>query len=275
MKPIWDSHCHLSDLRIFEKRDQILKALQKEGLGGFFLGGYDPEDWSRQIVLKREFTALGAEVKTSFGLHPWWVSQASSEKIEEAFDLLEVQIGLADALGETGLDFQPRFSDAMKELQTQVFERSLFIRHKSAQAYQRDFPLVLHVVRAHPEVLAILSSAKLGSVPGLVHSYSGDWRSAQKYLDLGFLISISGAFLRSGGERLRETIQKVPLDQLAVESDSPDQMPTGFQSKLSPGLNDPSSLLKLARAIADVRSESSEKILEASTNNVIKLFARG
>lgn len=275
MKTFWDAHCHLSDLRVFEKRDQLRSELEKQGICGFFLGGYDPQDWSRQITLKREFTQAGAEVRTSFGLHPWWVSGASPSQIEEAFDCLEVQISMADALGETGLDFQPKFSESMKELQIQAFERSLFLRQKSSKDYQREFPLVLHVVRAHPEVLAILGSAQLGSAPGLVHSFSGDWRSAQKYLDLGFFISISGSYLRNGGERLKETVQKVPLDCLTLESDSPDQMPQGFQSAIAPGLNDPSSLLRLAAAVAEVRSESSEKILEASTNNVIKLFARG
>jgi TatD DNase family protein len=274
-QPIWDAHCHLSDLRIFDDRALVLKQAINQGWGGFFLGGYEPAEWSRQLQLKREFALEGVEVRTSFGLHPWWVSETSEVKLEEAFGDLETQIALGDAVGETGLDFQPRFDDHMKAAQTLYFERTLELRDQSSKIYQREFPLVLHVVRAHPEALKILNSVNLGTIPGLVHSFSGDWGAARKYLDLGFLISISGAFLRPGGDRLVETIQKVPLDRLTLETDSPDQPPDNFHSQILPGKNDPSSILLLAAAIAEVRGETSQKILEASADNVIKLFARG
>ena len=272
---IWDAHCHLSDARVFSQRANILREAKAAGFGGFCLGGYEPSEWDRQKILKAECRPTGIEVRTSFGLHPWWLSQAPLAEVEAAWLKLVDELPDADALGETGLDFHPRFSAEMRERQREYFVRSLQLRAAVGAHRKGELPLVLHVVRAHSEVLAILKTHGSDRYFGLVHSFSGDWTIAGKYLDLGFLVSISGSFLRGGGHSLRETVQKLPLSALVLETDSPDQKPPGFESHSAPGWNDPTSIFRLADAVAEVRGESSQKILEVCSDNVIKLFPRG
>src|SRR5580704_17716638 len=95
-----DAHCHLADPRLESDLERALEDARKLGICRWIQGGVEPKDWERQKKLKAKY---GAEIITSFGCHPWWVSQTSDEAVQSALDKLENEKQM-DAIGELGID---------------------------------------------------------------------------------------------------------------------------------------------------------------------------
>lgn len=257
--PAIDAHCHLADPRIQAELPRILAEAREAGIGSFIQGGVDPADWRRQRELKERFPG---RIITAYGLHPWWVSVHTRDEIEKGFGELEAMLGEADALGEAGLDFSKRFEPSTHAIQQWAFEKQLELRRSFPSK-----PLILHVVRAHEPALAALRVAGQ-PLCGLVHSFSASHDIARNYLDLGLDLSVSGVITRKGFETLRRAMRYIPGDRLMLETDSPDQAPEGWTKPW----NEPSSLLRTAQAVGELRGESAQAVLEKSAENLRRIF---
>ncbi len=240
-----DAHCHLSDPRLSADLDAAMERCRKRGIGAWVLGGLDPEDWARQEALKSRFPTI----RTAFGLHPWWVAQADEAKVDAALEALEAALPRADAIGEMGLDaLKPNLP-----LQEKAFEGQLERRE--------DHPMILHIVRAHAKALWLLNAHGPYGVGGLVHAYSSDLATAQKYIEMGFLISVGGGVLSKGYEALKDAIGGIPVESLVVETDAPD------------GAGDPSKLWEVAEAVGKLQDRPAKAVLETSAENLKGLFS--
>lgn len=249
--PEWiDGHCHLTDPGLDPKRDQQLETARALGITAWVQGGIEPEDWDRQVALKAK---LGASLILTFGLHPWWVARHTPDEVAAALVTLKNRLGEAAGLGELGLDTAPRHClPGTLPLQIEAFERQLEL------AKAADKPLVLHIVRAHGEALAILK--RLGPFPagGLVHRFSGSAEMAREYAQLGLYLSIGGDVLSEGFQNLKKAVGSVPSDRLILETDAPDK--------------EPKALVAIAEAVARIREEAPEALLDRSTEHIKRLF---
>ena len=264
-KPAWiDSHCHLTDPRWGSSLAASLAQAREKGVGRWIQGGISPEEWDRQLALKRH---LGAEIVPVFGVHPWWVSDHSDAQVAVALAQLAERLDGAAGVGETGLDLHPRRLTPGSELrQRTAFEAQLSLA-KSARK-----PLVLHLVRAEAPALEILRQQAPFPHGGMIHSFSGSVETARAYLDMGFLLSVGGSLTRPEAEPLRRAVAQVPADRLVLETDAPDQAPT------LPGLdrrsrNEPVNLIGVAELTAQIRRTTMEEVLTQSTKNLIGLFS--
>jgi TatD DNase family protein len=232
-------------------------------------GGTYPEDWERQKELARQ---IGPAIIPVFGAHPWWVSGWSDEEIDRVLEKLESELSWTEApkgVGELGLDKHPGHVKAGDESVSLRQERAFTKQLELARAFRK--PVVLHIVSAHAEALAILE--KFGPFPpgGLVHSFSSSPEVARSYLDLGLTISLGGSVTRRGSQSLRKAIECVPPDRLVVETDCPDQLPE------LPGLkkgqmNEPVNLLGIAEVVAGIRGEDRDELLFRSAGNLKRIF---
>ncbi|NBX68262.1 MAG: TatD family deoxyribonuclease [Proteobacteria bacterium] len=258
--PSWiDAHCHLASDKFKDDLSQVLERSQQVGVTGWVQGGVDPVDWDRQKELK---ILWGKRFITSFGLHPWWVATASASVLNQGFKQLEESLPQSDALGELGLDFGQKH-DFNRPQQADAFKRQLEL----AKRYPK--PLILHIVKAHPEALDILKS--MGPFPkgGIVHSFSGSYEIAQDYSKLGLLISVGGAITQDGYFGLKKAIPLLSLPQIVVETDSPDQVP---KLKEAGERNEPKHLVGIAETIARLKGVTTQDVLDQSTRNLEKLF---
>lgn len=256
-----DAHCHLASPKLSRSLPKVIERSQQVGVTGWIQGGIEPSDWNRQKLLKVQY---GPRLLTSFGLHPWWVGSASTEALDSGLKVLEQVSSEADALGELGLDFGNKH-DHNRAQQTRAFNLQLEIAKQHAK------PLILHVVRAHSEALEILKAQGPFPQGGMVHSFTGSFEIAQKYSELGFLISLGGAVTQDGYFAIKKAIPLLPLTQIVVETDSPDQLPKleGVEPSSS---NEPAYLIQIAEAIGKLKGVSAEEVLNHSTRNLEKLF---
>lgn len=256
--PWIDAHSHWVDPRLDSVRDQWMQSALQDGLQYSLQGGVGPEDWERQKLFQKSYPQ---NIGLCFGLHPYWVAEHNEVELEEALDLLSHELKYAVALGETGLDLRPQYEGAF-DLQIDAFESQLEI----AEVAQK--PVVLHLVHAFDEALRVFDMWGSPKFGGMVHSFNGSLPQAEEYLKRGLKISVGGPLVRSTNARLKQAVQKIPISELLLETDLPDQPGDDWKGNLNP----PQSLLKVAEEVAHLHKKSLDEVLQITSSNFKTLF---
>jgi TatD DNase family protein len=258
-----DSHSHFADPRFSDSEiEKILENCREQKINLFLQGGINPTDWNRQLELKNKFPE---SFLLAFGLHPYFISENDRALCDAAMDELATRTHECIALGETGLDFREKYLG--EDIESQKEKQITFFENHIALAKLTNLPIVMHVVQAHDEALRILKIWDPPQRGGFLHAFNGSFEVASEYIKMNFLISVGGAVTFEKNRKLREAVLKIPLENLLLESDSPDQAPIGWV-----GLNNSTSLWQIANEIAKIKEISPLKVLETTTSNFKRLF---
>lgn len=128
-------------------------------------------------------------------------------------------------IGECGLDFNKNFSTP--EVQLEVLEKQVIL------ACDLKKPLVLHERDAFNEMVQVLEKFKERLPPIVIHCFTGTSDQAQKYVDLGFYIGVTG-YVWKEKSGLREVLGSLPTERVLLESDSPFLCPNARGARLEP-----------------------------------------
>ncbi|MFT4937062.1 MAG: TatD DNase family protein [Paraglaciecola sp.] len=249
-----DSHCHL-DFSCFDSdRCEILNTCQASNINTILIPGTQASAWDKQILLCQHC----AQLKFSLGLHPFFLADFQEQHLTLLADLLTVHHDQVLAVGEIGLDFAIKVD---RKLQQDVLEQQL------ALAQTHRLPVILHHRHSHNELLRTLKHWPL-SRGGVVHAFSGSLQEAQRYIDLGFKLGVGGIITYPRAVKTRDTISKVPLSSLLLETDAPDMPLMGKQGKR----NSPENLPLVLQALQELRVESSELVATVCEENFADLF---
>ena len=146
------------------------------------------------------------------GVHPYSVESCDGETMARVAALAHSPFVVA--LGECGLDTSEGFPPL--ELQLKWFEPQVKL------ACQVGKPLFLHERLAHEALMAVLEKYQADLPPTIVHCFTGNQAELEKYLDMGFFISVSGIICKKDrGAHIRDLLPRIPLDRLMVETDAP------------------------------------------------------
>lgn len=251
-----DAHCHLDFPRFDKDRDALLNSARAAGVRGFVVAGVSPDAWDAQAALE----AAHPDIVSCFGIHPHTAARYDKAALAAALDQLAARARLA--IGELGLDnskYVPRGSLPTQEVA---------FRAQLALARDRNLPIVLHVLQAHGRALAILKADGVPAAGGMVHSYSGPPALVGDYEALGLYLSFSGSITRPTATRGPEAARRVRADRLLVETDCPDQRPTGVKGSR----NLPEYLPLIVAAVATARYEAPAEVAERTAANARRLF---
>ena len=163
------------------------------------------------------------------------------------------------AVGEIGLDLF--IADANFEKQLFFFQAQLDL------AAQFSLPVLLHVRKAHDQVLKQLRQCKLSS-GGIVHAFSGSEQHAQQYLALGFKLGLGGTVTYERAKKLRRIVTELPLDSFVLETDAPDMPLSGYQGEP----NRPARVREVAQVIAELKGCSLQEVACATSLQASKLL---
>ena len=163
------------------------------------------------------------------------------------------------AIGEIGLDYYRNYGD--KNSQVELFIHQLDI------ARLLQLPVIIHNREAGRDILDILKT-RLSDKGGIFHCYSEDARYAMEALDLPVYFSFAGNITYKNVKHLQDTIVKLPLDRILIESESPFMVPMAYKGKR----NKPASLVETAQAVADFRKMPLEEVAEALYQNSLRAF---
>ena len=250
---IIDSHCHL-DFPAFDRdREAVLAACRQAGLEGIVVPGVMAASWDRLLDVT---TAHADLLLPALGLHPMFL-----DKHEEGdLDRLRQYIvrHRPYAVGEIGLDYYLRDPDRSR--QAFFFEAQLEI------AGQSGLPVILHVRKAHDEVLGILRGCRVPG--GIVHAFNGSLQQARQYMELGFKLGFGGAVTYPRAKRLRRLAQQLPLHAIVLETDAPDMAPAAHRGCR----NSPAYLPEVLDTLTVLRRESRAVIAEQTRRNTHRVF---
>ena len=167
------------------------------------------------------------------------------------------------AVGEVGLDLhRPESSLAVQE---PVFRDML------ALARELGLPLVIHVREAVDAVLAVLREAWDPGLGGVFHCFSGDAAAAEAALALNFDIAVGGVLTFKNAGDLRDTIARVPLERLVLETDGPWLAPQARRGQR----NEPAYLPAVAAQVAALKGVDVDTVARTTTANARRLFRLG
>lgn len=139
----------------------------------------------------------------SVGIHPWNTSSDSLHDGSLATLDSAARNPAVVAIGETGLD---RLRGADIDTQLRILE------HHIALSEELRLPMVLHIVRAYPEIIALRRRLH-PTQPWIIHGFRGKPQLARQLLDHGFDISL--------GERFNPlSAAIIPPDRLHFETDT-------------------------------------------------------
>lgn len=142
----------------------------------------------------------------SAGIHPWHLGLVDADKCLHSIELAMSQKNLF-AVGECGLD---RTIDTDFSLQEHYFRKQV----KIAEKYSK--PLIIHCVRAFPELIRLKKDSK-SPVPWIIHGFHGNQQSALQLVRHNFYFSAGEALLT---DQLKKDILKlIPADRLFLETD--------------------------------------------------------
>ena len=246
----FDTHCHLTN-KYFndDERANAIKQATLNGVGMILIPGTDQKDSLEIQKYKTDTILIGA------GVHPSDVSLGSSKFLQD------MDISTLSAIGEIGIDLYWKENPHI-DIQLSEFEYQLDF------ALKHKLPAIIHMRDAEQEVYDVISKAKYKDLMFVMHSYTSTLEWANKFIDLGGMISFSGIVTFKNAKELQQVAKTIPLNKILIETDSPYLTPAPNRGKP----NKPEYVKHVGDFICQLRSEDEKIVLETIVNNSIKLF---
>lgn len=236
------------------KESEEIAFARELGVTKMNIVGFDAETIEKSLALSRQYD----ELYSTIGWHP---TEAGSYT-QEVEDMLVSHLHdpKVIALGEIGLDYH--WMTAPKETQEQVFRRQIQL------SKDLDLPFVVHTRDALDDTYEIIKSEGVGSCGGIMHSYSGSLEMAERFIQLGMMISFSGVVTFKKAVDVQEAAQNLPLDKILVETDAPYLAPIPKRGRE----NRTAYTRYVVDKIAELRGLMSEEVAQATYENALRIF---
>lgn len=272
-----DTHCHVHFAAYKDDMHEVIKRSLDEGIGMITVG--TQSDTSRKAVeIAEQYDGVWATI----GLHPLHLhkqefnddNEIDPGKVKtrtERFDAELYKELVAHpkvvAVGEFGLDFyhKPPNIDEATVIEDQQQTTNLQIDF----ATEFNKPIVVHCRDAHGPQYEILKRAiEGGKLPrrGVIHCFTGTLEDAQRYIELGFMISFTGILTFS--KEIQAIARELPMESIMVETDAPYLSPNPHRGKR----NEPAFVKHIAQTLADIKGMSYKEVAEKTTQNAIDFF---
>ncbi len=254
-----DSHCHLDVERFDADRPEVLERAWAAGLSHIVVPAIGPDRWEALL----EWPQREPRVQVGLGIHPQLLPELPESDDARHLARLDALLarGGAIAIGECGVD-GPSATRAPFERQLRVLQAHF------ALARKHRLPLLVHCLRAQPQLLALLKEEPFPPAGVLLHSYSGSAELVKAYARLGCYFSFAGPVTFADARRPLDAVKAVPFDRLLVETDAPDQAPHPHRGQRS----EPAYLPLIIEAIARALGRTSHEVAAQTSENARRLL---
>lgn len=244
---IIDTHCHLDFEQFAPDREDVLKRARNNHVCGFVVPAVKQGSWHSLMSICEQHD----DMHYALGMHPMFVAEHEMNHVEELRTV--VSHNKPVAIGEIGLDFYDKSLQTDKQIE--LFELQLQL------ACEVNLPVILHVRKAHEEILGCLK--KFPVVGGIVHAFNGSLQQAERYRSSNFKFGFGGMLTYERSSKLRKLASELPVESIVLETDSPDMTVEQHRGER----NSPEYLLYCLQALAEVRGLSPEQLAKQTTEN--------
>jgi TatD DNase family protein len=256
-----DTHCHLDSARFEPDRTAVLERAYAAGVQGVVIPAVGPDGWEGLLAWPKG----DARVQVGLGIHPQWLPELDPAGDGAHLERLDGLLGRkeAAAVGECGVD-GPTAERCPLERQVAVLEGHL------ALADKHGLPALVHCLKAHPALQAVLERRAIPEAGLLLHSYSGGPELVKFYASKGCHFSLAGPVTYAGARKPLAAARAIPLERLMVETDAPDQSPHPHRG----GRNEPGYLGLVVAALAQALGMPSAELGERTAGTARAFFRR-
>lgn len=250
---IIDTHAHLY-LDEFEKDiNEVIERCIKNDIQKIILPNIDYES----IKKAENLSSINHNLfLPCIGLHPTSVKNDYKSELEKIFSN---NITKYIAIGETGIDL---YWD-----KTFIKEQIISFEYQLELAVQHKLPIIIHSRNSFLETCEVAFNYVSKGIKGVFHCFPGTYDDAKKVIDKGFFLGIGGV-LTFKNNQLKEIVEKIPINYILLETDSPFLAPTPYRGKR----NEPSYLKFIIEKIAEIKKISFNEVKIITSENAKKLF---
>lgn len=252
-----DTHCHLNFAPYHGDLEEVIARAFEADVSKLINIGTDLPSSKESLNLAHRYGNIFASV----GLHPH-EARLFNDKLQLELENLARDLKVV-AIGEIGLDY-------FRNLSTRDTQRVAFIAQLKL-ALKLKKPVIIHCRDAYSDILEILDEIYLsdkGNSGGVIHSFSSGTNYLQEFLKRGFYIGVNGMITYPDNQHLVAAVKLCPEDRLLIETDAPYLTPQIYRGKR----NEPTYVIEVAKAVAEVKQRSLSEVMHFTTNNAIALF---
>lgn len=250
---IIDSHAHLDDPRFDYDRDDVINNFMEDGITCIINPSSDLESSRASFELAKMYE----DIYACLGTHPH-EAKYYNDSVEEEYRKM-AKFDKVVGIGEIGLDYHYDYSP--RDVQKEVFIRQIKL------ARELNLPIVIHSRDAANDTYDILEEYARG-MKVMLHAFSEDLDFMDKYIKLGYYISLGGLVTFKNASKTREVGKNVPLDRLLLETDSPYLTPEPFRGRR----NQPKYIKYIAKKIGELKGMKGREIIDIGHKNAKEFF---
>jgi TatD DNase family protein len=242
-----DAHAHL-DKYDDKQVEEVLAEVDSRRIFTMSVS-VDPDSFIRAEAIAARSTL----VVPSFGIQPEHAPSFVDSLIE-----IEELVNRSPMVGEIGLDHRLVTDSAQYGPQRRIFAFILDMANAQGKLVN------VHSVGAEQDTFDMLRSH--GIQRAILHWYSGPIDVLTKMIGAGYYFTVGVELLRS--EHIRKVASLIPSDRLLTETDNP-----GGQAWLTGEIGQPSLLIDVLEALAQVRAVATDELIHTIEDNLTEILA--
>lgn len=249
-----DTHTHNYDEAYAGVEDEVIGRAVAAGVSALIQADVDSKERDSMFSLVERHPGV---LFPMLGLYPGSVKADWQDEIDR---MLKYRDRGVVAIGEIGLDYH--WSDDFHEEQKEALRCQLEL------AARMNLPVNIHLRDATEDFLRIIEDCSHLGLRGNLHAFSGSAETFARLLRHGDWYVGIGGVLTFKKASLQETVRKIPLDRILLETDSPYLAPTPLRGTRNESANIP----LIAAKLAELKGTGIEDVAGQTTINAIKLF---
>lgn len=253
---IFDTHAHYDDERFDTDRETLLAGMQEAGVGRIVNVGASFRGCVDSLALAERYEYVYAAI----GIHPSDIADLTEEHFRWITE--HASHGKVVAIGEIGLDY---YWD--KEADVQQAQREGFLRQLEL-ARRVELPVIIHSRDAAEDTVKLMRQAHAEDIPGVVHCYSYSPELAQEFVKMGYYIGVGGVVTFKNARKLKETVTRVGLEHILLETDCPYMAPEPHRGMR----NDSTNIRYVAETIGELAGRSREEVEAVTWENACRFY---
>jgi len=250
-----DTHSHMYSSQFDGDRKEAIDRAIKQGVDRIFLPNIDSSSIEAMHDLEKEFPN---NCFAMMGLHPCSVK----DNYEDELKIVKKHLSERSykAVGEIGIDLH--WDKSTLQVQQDAFRRQIL------WAKEYKLPIVIHARDSFDEIFDIIDELNDDSLWGIFHCFTGSIEQAEKVISYGGFKMGIGGVLTYKNSGLAETISRIDIKHLVLETDAPYLSPKPHRGKR----NKTSYTYYVAEKLAEVYNISLSEIAEITSQNAHEVF---
>lgn len=253
-----DTHTHLYSKEFDTDVKEVVERSLNCGVHRLVVPSTSMDDHSKVADLVASYSGV---MFAAYGLHPTEIGAQTdiAAEIESVECALNSGLSRAYAVGEVGLDmyWSQEFMDKQLEALRAQFDLSL----------KYHLPLIIHVRDAFDVMIEELKPYS-GKLKGVFHGFSGSVEHYEMLMECGDFYFGIGGVATFKNSTLPSVIEKMDINRIVLETDSPYLSPVPHRGKRNESCN----VALIAQRVADLKGVTKDDISIVTENNCNRLF---